>query len=60
MDTTSIGWECPRCHRCYSPRVPQCHAVDCAPEDRSSALPLLSSARCHELTKRNDEDEGND
>ncbi len=20
----SLGWECPRCHRCYSPFVQQC------------------------------------
>lgn len=21
---TTMGWECPRCHRCYAPSITQC------------------------------------
>ena len=21
---TTLGWECPRCHRCYAPSITQC------------------------------------
>jgi hypothetical protein len=24
------GWECPRCHRIYSPTTPECHACNSA------------------------------
>lgn len=26
----NLGWECPKCHRCYAPVVQEC--VKCAPQ----------------------------
>lgn len=40
-----MGWECPRCHRCFSPFTMTCWA--CGPETFSSASTNLQCHGCH-------------
>ena len=35
----NLGWECPKCHRVWSPAVLQCADCNCADHLRGSAIP---------------------
>jgi hypothetical protein len=33
------GWECPKCHRCYAPFVPECKACNDATQTTAPSYP---------------------
>lgn len=38
---TTIGWECPRCHRCYAPSITQC--PHCGGNYQGGGVPIFPS-----------------
>ena len=41
---TTVGWECPRCHRCYAPHVDECKACAMPDAEQLRAVQLAAAS----------------